>query len=501
MSEYDQISRRDFLGLLSGLLLSPLPVGAVAPQVKGDYKALVYLYLTGGNDSNNMLIPTQPEAYASYANKRNNMAVRNRLLEIPTSLIKGANQNPYFSANSSQAAYLSGVYPLPGSHVAVNALMPELAALMAQHKAKGILNVGALREPLSDQVSESEQRLPVFLFSHKHQSQTLFTGNAQNLEGLGWGGRIADSLVASNSAALSAGVSYSGKSRWLEGTKTRALTLKAKNIPRLQGIGNAQSQSRRLFYELNAANELEDSWEQYLGELSNQAAQDLEFLYQAWKKNSLKYQSKTLYGNELFVSPSKEQLGLEKQVKGHLLNQLKATAKMIHLNAEGKLGHKSQSRQMFFVSLKGFDTHSRQLNKHPLLLRELSLALESFDKAISELGLSGKVKTYVSSEFNRTLTSNGDGTDHGWGGHHLVLGQFNNSQPPVIGDFPDFNARGDKYYNRKGRFIPDISQDQVAASLAYWFGVPEQELANLFVHLPNFQTTPDIKSALFNELI
>jgi len=157
--------------------------------------------------------------------------------------------------------------------------------------------------------------------------------------------------------------------------------------------------------------------------------------------------------------------------------------------------------------LGGFDTHSEQDTKHPLLLRELSLALSSFQKALEEKGHANKVTTFTMSDFGRTLGNNGDGTDHAWGAHHLVMGgdgqqsagNFNGGQ--VIGALPEMLLDGADDYSDRGRIIPTTAQDQLNASLCRWFGVDNALMPTLFPNLINFATASgDINSAYLDEL-
>lgn len=503
MHSNPKVSRRQLLKLLSGAVLCPLPAFAQSGTDQDDYKALVYLYLAGGNDSHNMLIPTEKKQYQAYSQFRPSLAVRHQLLALPSQWVTSPEQNAYFKKHSQSDAYLSGFYELDNTTgVGLNALMPELAQLVGQKKAKLVLNSGVLPEPISKADLTSRRHvLPGFLFSHKHQKRALLSANSYHFNLPGWGGKIADKLKATRPNAISASISYAGGNRWTEGQDTRGLVLKPNAIPTLKGIGRQGSEARTMMGHFQELIEASSPWMSYLAELQNTSANEMDFLAEVWHQNNVTYRAKTSYQQPLFNLPDEHLLGMGETLSGSLTKQLEAVAKMIYLNSHKKFGDRSQSRQLFFVELPGFDHHAKQLEKHPKLLRELSLALESFDKALTELGLGQQVRTCVTSEFNRTLTSNGDGTDHAWGGHSLVLGDFKESSASVIGEFCDFELGGKQDYGKKGRFIPQISQDQISASLAYWFGVPAESLAELFVHLPNFSTTSDIRSALLPELM
>jgi uncharacterized protein (DUF1501 family) len=182
-------------------------------------------------------------------------------------------------------------------------------------------------------------------------------------------------------------------------------------------------------------------------------------------------------------------LGLEDSLSGKLIPQLDAVARMIHL---GKTDY-GFKRQIFFVLHGGFDTHGSQADVHPVLLRELSLGLWKFQKALEELGLENNVTTFTMSDFGRTMSNNGDGTDHAWGGHHIVMGGDGNNTSgnlnggQLLGTVPNVTLGGNDDYSDKGRIIPTTSQDQLNATICQWFGVPTTDIeTTLFPNLTNF---------------
>jgi uncharacterized protein (DUF1501 family) len=190
-----------------------------------------------------------------------------------------------------------------------------------------------------------------------------------------------------------------------------------------------------------------------------------------------------------------------------LINQLESVAKMIDMGTKDAFKSGGYKRQIFMVSLGGFDTHSNQDTEHPLLLRELSLGLSKFQNAMEELGHANKVTSFTMSDFGRTLGNNGDGTDHAWGAHHLVMGGDGQNNPgnlmggQMLGQLPDVTIDGTDDYSDKGRIIPSTAQDQLNASLCRWFGVDEVLMPTIFPNLQNFVTfSGDLNSAYLNEL-
>jgi uncharacterized protein (DUF1501 family) len=167
-----------------------------------------------------------------------------------------------------------------------------------------------------------------------------------------------------------------------------------------------------------------------------------------------------------------------------------------------KVSQGKASRQVFSIKMGGFDTHSSQSDSHPILLRELSLALEAFHNALSDVGLADHVTTATTTDFGRTLSNNGDGTDHGWAGHNLIMGgSLNNTTPALYGAFPELSLGSDDDFSDKGRIIPSIAQEQISGSIAKWFGVSDSDMPSIFPNLGNFATTSgDISSAYLDEL-
>ena len=181
---------------------------------------------------------------------------------------------------------------------------------------------------------------------------------------------------------------------------------------------------------------------------------------------------------------------------------MQSVAKMIDIGAKNAFTTgKQHNRQIFMVKLGGFDTHADQIPKHPLLLRELSLAIGKFQTALEELGHANKVTTFTMSDFSRTVSNNGDGTDHGWGAHHLVIGGAGSDNGghlrggQMIGSLPDMTLDGADDYSAKGRIIPTLAQDQLNATLCRWFGVDDVLMPKVFPNLANFGTVNSADSS------
>jgi uncharacterized protein (DUF1501 family) len=509
-----------------------------------DYKAIVNIFLYGGNDSFNMLIPTgnaSNTGYSDYNTIRGNLAVENNDLGIGsasstnTDLNNGnlgtGSGNPYNVDGSEKSAYLKGLYDLSASKgidLGVNGVMPELAQLITDNKASVIANVGNLVNPVSrTEVLNNSANLPLFLFAHNHQQRALKTGQADNLSAAGWAGRIADNWQGvNNNSPLGLNIAYSGSDRMVVGNSTTPLVLKPGQPPSFKGMksdGNSSDQDRRAFFQALAGIQnssssgnvsfdtsntftTSDPFKSLYSNVLTKSQSTFDLLGNTWNNNEVNYTSTGSYGEQLFSNPSAADLGFDNATGGGLIKQLETVAKMIDLGARDAFSTGSYNRQIFTVRLGGFDTHATQEDKHPLLLREISLALWKFQKAMEELGHANKVTTFTMSDFGRTVSNNGDGTDHAWGAHHIVMGgdgtatTGNFAGGQMLGSLPDITLGGADDYSSKGRIIPTTSQDQLNATLCNWFGVDQTLMSTVFPNLQNFQSGNDLQSAYLNTL-
>jgi len=322
-------------------------------------------------------------------------------------------------------------------------------------------------------------------------------------------------------------ISYAGSDRMLIGNTSTPLVVSPGNPPQIYDMKKAlydtHTDRRALFQAMhgvqgNSATGLTsfdtsktyvaaNPFERLFGNTSRKSMSVFDLLNDAWDSHTLNYFRKDSYGNDLFSVPSAADLGFENPIKGQLITQLEAVAKMIDMGVRDSFASGGYNRQIFMVSLGGFDTHSDQASKHPLLLRELSLGLSKFQAAMEDLGHANKVSTFTMSDFGRTLGNNGDGTDHAWGANHIVMGGDGHNQlgnlrgGQMLGQLPDFRLDGSDDYNDKGRIIPSTAQDQLNASLCRWFGVDDALMPTVFPNLANFGQTPgDINSAYLGRL-
>jgi uncharacterized protein (DUF1501 family) len=426
------------LGLLgAGPRLTRLgQLNAQVAQVPTDYKAMVCIFLFGGNDGNNTIIPIQTgiQNHATY------LAARGAGIAL------ARNTLPEITATNGD------VYGLHRS-------LAPLQGLYQQKRLAVMANVGTLLRPLTKQQYDRGQvAVPTNLFSHSDQQQQWQTSPGLRT---GWGGRAADILQSLNGpSTFPTGVSTAGNSLFLNGQTTKPASVTN------GGLGLDGSDGS------DAANARDDAFQQILTFDTGMSLIQTANRFMA---------DGIAAGKELNAALNSGG-GLQTVFPGSGLgSQLEQVARI--LKVRSALG---MSRQIFFVSMGGFDTHTGQLPQHANLLAELANAMAAFDNAILELGIDGSVVTFTESEFGRTCqASTGVGSDHAWGSHQIVMGSAVKAAD-VYGTFPLLALDGPDDVTGRGVWLPTTSLDQYAAAIASWFGVPEASLTTVFPNLANF---------------
>jgi len=497
-------SRREFLrraGALSvmggaaPLALNLAALGTAAAQSAGDYRALVCVFLFGGNDSYNTVLATDTASWNSYTSVRS---------QAPDPIaLRAAGTPPNASAAAGSPDRLGGVLALnpinaQGRSFALHPLLGGPASLFAAGRLAIVPNVGPLLRPTSKaEYRTSSFPKPAKLFSHNDQQSTWQTFAAEGAR-TGWGGRMGDLLASGNSNAIFTSISASGNAVWLAGHTVLQYQVSTGGAIRIGGTGTSTS----LFGSSNGVTRLQSvmrgarsqdlfarDFATVVGRSIDAEAQVAAALPAAGQAPHGTPPASGGYnaGNDPLLRYDNPLTGA--QAANPLAQQFQVVARLIA--ARTALGAR---RQVFFVSLGGFDTHDNQNRGHADLMARLSHALAYFDNVLGAMGLRDQVTTFTMSDFGRTFTSNGDGTDHGWGAHHFVMGGAVRGRD-LYGNFPAYgtsDGRGDFTSPQQignGSLLPELSVDQYGATLGRWFGLSDAQLLDVFPNLAQFDAS------------
>lgn len=453
ISKIEDLQRREFLrralalsayGVAAPLLSTLSCFGtASAASAPSDYKALVCVFLYGGNDYGNTVVPYDQPNYDAYSTIRQTLATPRDQLA---------------------ATALTPSVPLPDSRIM--ALAPQLSPLMPMFNAGKLgvmLNVGTLVQPTTlAQYKARSVPLPPKLFSHPDQTNVWQEAAPENLN-TGWGGRIGDLLMGNNSYPTFTSINITQNAIFMAGQKANQYQISSAGPTAIRALGKTVFGSSGVSTALRALiTSPRSQWfEQDLNQITSRSV------------DAQAASSAALAALPPFATAYDS--------TNSLAMQLQMVARMIA--ARTTLGN---GRQVFFVSLGGFDLHDNLAPQHPLLLGKLGSALASFYDTTAELGVADKVTTFTASEFGRTLSSNGDGSDHGWGSHHFVLGGAVNGGR-FWGQAPEVSVNGLDDVGQ-GRLLPTTAVDQLAATLATWMGVSDTDLATVLPQIGNYST-------------
>jgi len=448
-------SRRDFLRstvksaavLGAGSVLAKFgEMNALAVGSTG-YQALVCIYLQGGNDGHNTIIPmaTAQQNFSLYQQTRQGLA-------LPQASLHGI---------------LNG-----GDSYGLHPSLPELQGLYNQGKAAVLANVGNLVTPIDRTAYQSNNLslVPSALFSHTDQATQWQSAVPNSLARSGWGGRLADAMQSQNSGATFPSVaSMAGCGLFCTGQQTYPASVPPPNgNTGATGIAPLMGPS---YYGSATAADM-----QQLLSFDNGLQ-----LVQA--NNGILTRGNN-YANTLSGLLQASNITTPFPASNPLAAQLLTVANVMSVRSQLGL-----SRQIFFCQLGSFDTHASQHATQQTLLKQLSQAVASFYAATQELGISQQVTTFTVSEFGRTLTPSGnDGSDHAWGNHHFILGGAVQGGK-FYGSFPELAVGSSIDANNRGTFIPTTSIAQYGATLAQWFGVPSANISNIFPNIGNFSSS------------
>ena len=448
----DNQSRRAFLkrtaafglmGSAGSFVTNLAAIGEAAAATAPDYKALVCVFLFGGNDNGNTLVPYDQTSYTSYATLRQGLATARANL-APTLL------NP--------TTALSG-----GLQYALAPTLSPLLPVFDAGRMAVMLNTGTLIEPTTKtQYRANSVKLPPKLFSHNDQTNYWQAGAAEGAR-TGWGGRIGDLFQSGNGTSTLTCINASGNAVYLSGQNAVQYAVSTGGPIALNGNRST------LFGSATASAALKSI-------ISAPRTNLIENEHARISKRSLDAYSQV--SGALASAPAMTDIF---PTGNALADQLRVVARLISVGSE--LGAK---RQVFFVSIGGFDNHSALNATHPTLLGRVAGAMKAFYDATVSMGVADKVTAFTASDFGRTIQVNGDGSDHGWGATHFVVGGAVNGKkfygtPPVLAN----NGPDDL---GQGRLVPSTSVDQYAATLASWFGVSESDLPTVLPNIGNYTT-------------
>ena len=467
-------TRRDFMRQAACAAVGTLSVAttirdlrfintAVAQTSLSDYKALVCIFMSGGNDSNNLIIPVGPD-YASYSSVRQN-------LSLPE-----AGVLPIAPINADGHTY--GIHPK----------MTKVQTLFGDGKAAFLFNVGPLSHPMTRaQYSNGSVPKPPQLFSHSDQVTHWQTSLPDQPPRTGWGGRIADLLhplqyelsggiPTANASKIALCTSLAGANTYETGNTFAQYAVSTSGAVTVSGLSAAHLQRMKNILALPDTNLQRTAF----ADVTESALATGDLL-----NASIAATAGASYWTVPFPATS-------------LGGQLKMVARLIQ--ARSPLNMK---RQIFFTSVGGYDTHTSQVGNaaaptdttvgsHANLLSELSEAVYAFQRAMEQISAGDKVTSFTMSDFGRTFKTNGQGSDHAWGSHHFVVGGAVKGKR-TFGTFPVLNVTGPDAVpsSNEGRWIPKTSVDEYSATLAKWFGVSQSNLGVVFPNLGRF-ASPDM---------
>lgn len=461
MSRIDA-SRRSFLrtaaltsivGPGAPFALNLATLTAAHAQTAPGYRALVCLFLNGGNDHGNMVLATDPASWAAYTAARSTPP---QPIALPA--VDAAGGVLPIVPTTAQGTRSFALHPS----------MSPMKTLFDAGRAAVIANVGPLVEPITKaQWTARGARTPPQLFSHNDQTSIW---QAYRPEGarIGWGGRMGDLMASMNQYTNFTCISASGNTVFLSGESTLQYQAGSNGAVQIGGLSGG------LFGATSATNPLRSI---VTGDRAN-----------LFEKEHTRVVKRAIDAQVALNAAMLPAAGLPAVPQGNTLaQQLQTVARII-----GGRSALSLQRQVFFVSMGGFDTHDNQTANHAALMGRLAEAVAYFDQlmALPAINALNEVTLFTASEFGRTLTSNGDGTDHGWGAHHFVTGGAVRGKE-IYGAFPTIGVNTVDDVG-SGRLIPKLSVDQYAGTLARWFGVSDAQVGEIFPNIANFASARNL---------
>lgn len=458
-----EISRRQFLGQANCAAISSLPIlstilnlnlagnAAAATTTGSDYRALVCLFMAGGMDTFNVLVPSGTSEYAQYA------AVRGKVALPQSSLLPITPQG------------------LSGIQLGLHPGLANVQSLFEAGNAAFLTNVGTLAAPITKtQYNSVSKNLPLGLYSHADQQEQWQTSTTNARSAKGWAGKAADLLATLNSSnTVSMNVSLSGQNIWQSGAGSFAYSVNTGGAVALNGYNHSNTGTNPVGLRTKA--------------VDSQLALNYQNLL-AQSFNSGKARAMSAFAQ--YNSATSQTLSNEAAYPNtNLANQLKRVAKTIA--GRDALGHK---RQTFFIEYGGWDHHDKLISSQARMLPEVDAAIKAFFDSLASLGMQNSVTLFTASDFARTLNTDSEGTDHAWGSNHFVVGGAVKGRK-VYGSFPSL-APDNPLDVGRGRLIPQIAVDSYFAEMALWLGVSRSDLKLLLPNIGNFYASNNTSAPL-----
>ncbi len=430
-----------FTALAGKLSLAQAATRSSRRLLGDDYRALVCVFQYGGNDALNMLVPRDAAGYATYSTSRSGLALpQANLLQLSPS-----------------------VPPSGGGSYGLHPGMQGLQSLFNTGKAAILANVGPLQYPITKaQYQAGSVPVPAQLFSHSDQQVLWQMPTAEAADRRGWGGRLADLFFSSNpNQQLSMNISIDGENVFQSGNSIVPYFVGQDGVDGIYFVNQEpwNAPRRAVFEALRDASYSHAMQREYANRVRR--AMDNETMVNAALSGA----------PPLTVTFPDSSLGRQLRMVARLISSRDAL---------------QMNRQIFFVAQGGYDTHAAQLADHPGLLSDLSASMSAFYAAMGSLGVGSQVTAFTASDFGRTLTINGDGTDHGWGSHHFVVGDAVQGGR-IVGQMPNLTVGGPDDADW-GQIIPTLAVDQYAATLATWYGLSDSDRALVFPNLSRFNS-------------
>lgn len=508
MTSRELLSRRSFIRQATGTVFGAsafnalfdlrLINNAMAGVNVSDYKALVCVFLGGGNDCNNTIIPAPADPrYAGYKTIR---GPRLALWEDQDAAANGSavqinganNPNNYWAIPLSTANTGSQAY-------AVHNMMPAVQNLWNTGKLAFVTNVGVLAQPVTRaQVRAGTAKLPPQLFSHNDQVTQWQTGIPDGISRTGWGGRTMDKMreelarLGVPPGSISMSVSTSGSNTWEVGDTVNQFQVSTTGAVSFTNYTG----SRKTIIDQVLRDAASGGDSTLASQRTNLHLKDYQKVNERAIFNGAALSqalTRLTAGNPDAVTGSAIDTAFGIGINGVTFNNLSSLEQQLHMVARiiAERGFLGMQRQIFFVQLGGHDTHGDQPASHAGLVGTTSRAMGKFYDAMVALGIPEKVTQFTASDFGRTFKSNGLGSDHAWGSHHMVCGGAVNGGR-LYGTFPELVLNGNDDYDSgsgaTGRWIPKLSIDEYSATLARWFGLGEAELDTVFPNLSRFSS-------------